>query len=628
MPVANESIYENPVEIETALLIPYANYSLEGFTGRRLEETAADMKKTGSCDSILVRQISDSSYEILNGHYRVAAAKKLGWEMVPATILTGLSDQKALEYVSDTNPVGLLKKYNIDIYSDDYRKSDGYQRIQNARIFVEGDYSMALDEYIERFLLSKYKVPSLYESIYCMGNTWELNEEERTDEAVARDIIRINDPEREKYMETWKESKEPCDVKALKSAKESIDEEVKELVNTFCRQDGGYIQQLKKYLNVDLTSFHYSNIQNMRERSKILFFVYMLKNRYFPDTNVLEMLSKSSMELIDNSFLGWETFNGKYIGFIKHEIEKEISIEKKHDIKASVADVVNTWGNYMSSGCNQVAKLIYAGYDCSQAIETIRKRIEEPFIYKQFVDNNTPQTTPLELFYLKLIQCEYLGQMKDLLKIHEITSEANYCAPAKYTDTMKKFMIKKMSREDIQHYFETENVRRIAEYVYLKSEIDKEDTRRIRKSKDKVLRFLEFFKLADPLDEYDMMGDVTELLIISCLQSILLDRGKEIFDYAFYRMEGMQGKRKGKIYVQAALKKERRPYDALQVYWVRRVMDRYYFNVGDGNIRKATQKYEIICISNLASILKSSSIKEMQMKSEFYSDKLMLLVNH
>ena len=70
-----------------------------------------------------MRPADDGSYEILNGHYRVAAAKKLGWEAVPAIVLPVLSDEETLEYLSDTSPVGLLKKYNIDIYRDDYRKS-------------------------------------------------------------------------------------------------------------------------------------------------------------------------------------------------------------------------------------------------------------------------------------------------------------------------------------------------------------------------------------------------------------------------------------------------------------------------------------------------------------------------
>lgn len=37
------------------------------------------------------------------------------------------------------------------------------------------------------------------------------------------------------------------------------------------------------------------------------------------------------------------------------------------------------------------------------------------------------------------------------------------------------------------------------------------------------------------------MNDVTELLIISCLQTILLGSKNEIFDYDFHRFEGGKG---------------------------------------------------------------------------------------
>ena len=619
-------IRENQVEIEINNLIPFDSYPLKHFEGRRLEEMQEDIRSTGICDLIIVRPAGGGRYEILNGHYRVAAAKKLGLKSAPAVVLSELSDEKALEYLSDTDPVGLLKKYGIDIYSDDYRKSDGYKQIKGARVFVDDDFSMALDEYIEQFLLNKYKVSGLYESIYIMGNTYELNEEECTDEAVARDIIQINDPEREKDIETWRESKNYSDSRALKNAEESIDREVNELTNLFRRQDGGYIQQIKKYLDIDLDAFDYSNLQNMRERAKILFFVYKLRNKHFCDVNILKLLSKPSMENNDNSFWGWETRNGQYINFIKHEIEKEISPAVKHRIKEKVSSVVNTWGEYMNSGCRQIAQLFHVGYDCSQEMFSLNERMEETVTYQELTGHPAPSVTPLELLYLRIVQYEYLGQMCDLLKIYEMEPNENYSVPAEYIATMKKFQTIKVSRGDIDAYFEPANVQKIAKYVYLKPEIDKEDRRRIRLCRKKVLRFLDFINLADPLDEHHMTEDVTELLIISCLQNILLDKDTKIFDYTFYRMEGTSGKRKGKIYVHAALKKEKRPYDALRIYWVRRVVDRSYANVGDSNIRKVTQEYERICVKTLSRLLKCASVEEMLELSKFYSCKLMLLV--
>ena len=202
-----------------------------------------------------------------------------------------------------------------------------------------------------------------------------------------------------------------------------------------------------------------------------------------------------------------------------------------------------------------------------------------------------------------------------------MSSGADYSVPVRYIKKMREFQLRKMSTEDIEKFFEPENIQQIAKYVYLKDETSKEERRKIRNSKEKVFRFFDFCKLADPLGIYNMMEDVTELLIISCLQSILLDSSNEIFDYAFHGFEGGKGYRKGKIRVQAALKNDEHTYDALQVYWVRRVMDRSYANVGDSNIRKVTTKIETRCIEALSRVLNSSTIEEMLEASSFYLNK-------
>lgn len=128
MPFRETYTRENQAEIKIDNLIPFDHYPFKQFEGRRLEEMTADIRNAGIRDPIIVRSAADGNYEILNGHYRVAAAKKLGWEAVPAIVLSVLSDEEALEYLSDTSPVGLLKKYYINIYKDDYRKSDGYEQ--------------------------------------------------------------------------------------------------------------------------------------------------------------------------------------------------------------------------------------------------------------------------------------------------------------------------------------------------------------------------------------------------------------------------------------------------------------------------------------------------------------------
>ena len=640
------------VEIDLDKLVPFGNYSFSLFQGQYLDEMISeiatyewDVDSEGNIKSyivtgitiskpIIVRPVGDDKYEILDGHYRVAAARKLRskWKLdsvkIPAIIKTGLTNEKALSYVSELNPIGLLLHDEIDILCDDYRKTEGFKRTANDLIRLDEYSLMTMDEYIEHFLLDKNVVYDLYESNYCMGNPYELAEEECTDEAVAREIIRIADPEREEEMEGWRKSKDNTDSVALREAKNAIGDEIKELTHTFTRRDGGYIQQLKKYLDVSLDTYDYSDIENYRGRAKILFFIYYLKNTKYPEVNILQMLGKPSMENNDNSFLGWETSNGEYIKFIKHEIEMEVTPILKTNIKKGVSYVVHNWGEYMIWFDKMNSFLFHAGCDCSESVDLMATYMQEPFTYQKPAKYKIQPLTPLGTLYLKVIQSEYVGQMYDLLKVHEQLDGIDYPVPEEYLEAMWRFETNHMNPEDIEMFFNPENVREKAKYIYLKEDVSKEERRKIRKSKEKVFRFLKFFNLADPFGEYNMMDDVTELLIISCLQVILLDKQNEIFDYTFPGFEGKLGIRRGKIHVQAALKTDESVYDALKVYWVRKVVDRSYANVGDSKMRAITSRFEKLCLDALVEFLKCATLEEMQAMSWFYSEKLREQLNY
>ena len=611
--------HRDQVEIELDKLVPFRNHSFGLFQGRMLDEminqisvigyaadadgkiVSATVTRISIHEPIIIREISGGLYEILDGHYRVAAAKRLKSALkldsvkIPALVKKGLTDEDALLLVHEINPIGLLINYEIDILSPDYRQTEGYKREADALIRIDEYSLMAMDEYIEHFLLDKHNVYDLYESIYSMGNPYELTEDECTDEAVAKAIIQIEGKEGEWFVE--------------------------DLAKTFTRK-GGYIQQLKEHLQIDLDSFDNRKIRNCHDRAKILFFIYTLKKAY-SEVNILQMLGNPYMENIDNSFLGWKTSNGDYVKYVQHEIEKEIAPELKTNVRKATSLVVDSWGDRMMLYGWNIAHILNAGCDISEDMNSITAYLQELVVIEKPICDKVFPPTPIGSLYLKLVQNEYLGQMYDLLDIYKKTAKIHYpVPPEEYMKEMWKFQAKRMSREDIDLFFTPENVQEKAKYIYLKEKISKEERRRIRRSKEKVFRFLDFFNLADPFNEYNMMDNATELLIISCLQVILLDEQNEIFEYNFHGFEGRPWERKGKIRVQAALKTDNRTYDALQVYWVRKVMDRSYANLGDSRIREITNKFEKLCVEVLAKILNCSTIAEMLEMHNYYSERL------
>ena len=139
------------------------------------------------------------------------------------------------------------------------------------------------------------------------------------------------------------------------------------------------------------------------------------------------MLGKPSMENIDNSFLGWETSNGKYIKSVFHEIEKEITPELKTNIRIAVSLVVNNWRDYMI-WFDKVNSFLFhrAGIDCSESVDLMMTYMQESFTYLRPTNYTFQSPTPLGSLYLKLIRSECLGLMRDMLRVYEKLDGKDY----------------------------------------------------------------------------------------------------------------------------------------------------------------------------------------------------------
>jgi len=66
----------------------------EKFNEEHVKEIAESLKIDGQWNPIIVRPKEDGRYELIAGHYRVQAAKELGWDEIEATI-KDLSDDEA-----------------------------------------------------------------------------------------------------------------------------------------------------------------------------------------------------------------------------------------------------------------------------------------------------------------------------------------------------------------------------------------------------------------------------------------------------------------------------------------------------------------------------------------------------
>ncbi|MBQ6889032.1 MAG: hypothetical protein IJN54_16150 [Lachnospiraceae bacterium] len=484
-----------------------------------------------------------------------------------------------------------LQSNGVDICDYNYKESDNYKKIKNTKIWGVGGISISLEEFIERFLLTRQEVFDTYESKYDMGSAYEFDDNECEDVEVAKEIITI-----------------------LNLAfKNDIEAEAEEFVNKFYRKKG-LIERLRTSLCVDLELFDKDNIRCKRERCKILYFFYMLEHYYFPDTNVLMLLNKPSMENIDNSFIGMKTYNGMVIKFIKDSLEKELFLPVKEEIKGGVAQIVLKWDEIMENAYLLMDFLYEKGYDYDFE-ETIRLLLTDSERVKV---NNILQYTysPIETLYLKMTQYEYIGNIQDIIKLNNIQKEYDFKISPELVEEMKNLHYKLIDIENVERFIE-EDALRISKYVYLKPEVSKEEVRRIRKSKGKVHKWIEFCARAKPMLSKEDIAN--ELQIVSVLQAIILDDKNETFNYSFH---GWQKYMKHMPQVQGGLKNDKHVLDALQCYWVRKVTDRWYANIGRADVRTKTRALEQVCDNILLKILTQSNLDEMRKVHEFYLSKL------
>lgn len=90
-------------EIRLEDLIPFRFHSLQMYQDERLELLMNSIGKLGLMSPIIVRPIANEKYEIICGHNRVKAMKKLGYSTIMAYVRYKLSDNEAIALFYDSN---------------------------------------------------------------------------------------------------------------------------------------------------------------------------------------------------------------------------------------------------------------------------------------------------------------------------------------------------------------------------------------------------------------------------------------------------------------------------------------------------------------------------------------------
>lgn len=476
-----------------------------------------------------------------------------------------------------------LDSKGVDLSAKNYKREAKYIEIKDKRLDGFPGGAMSLEEFIDRFMRTNCS----FDSIYDMGNPNEIEDSECTDDAVATEI--------------WY---------SLSLDKEGITEAN---VLDELERKSGLIERIEKYLGIDLNQLVRDDDREKRERSKILYFFYILEHRYYPNINVLMLLDKPSMENIDNTFLGWQTHNGKIVRTVKEALGKELPLGEKGRVYSTIAAISTEWDITLNNARLLLDFLYDYGFDYT-SVELLHSPIPI-FISNEGSRENTCQY-PVERLYLTVSQREYLGNLLDIAFVNKIQSSNSYDVPPELVEEMRSLIHKPLDFNNVEEHIK-DNALRLSYYVYLGKTTTKEDVRRIRTFAHKFQKFLNFCNRANcviPIQEIS-----NELQIVSFLQALILDDQSEAFDYTYH---DYQDRAKHMMRVQAALKNDKSVPDALQVYWIRKVTDRWYANVGKYDVRLKLQEIEQACDELRKQILSQSTLDGMVATHDFYLDQI------
>lgn len=101
-------------QVDVEKLIPYIN-NAKKHSESQVTKIAASIREFGFLNPVLI----DKNYNVIAGHGRILAAKKLGLDKIPAIYAEGLTDAQRKAYILADNRLGELAEWDMDLVSDE-----------------------------------------------------------------------------------------------------------------------------------------------------------------------------------------------------------------------------------------------------------------------------------------------------------------------------------------------------------------------------------------------------------------------------------------------------------------------------------------------------------------------------
>ena len=219
----------NVRELSVNKIVPYPNQPFMNYSEERLQELADDIKARGLDNPIVVRKISEQEYQIIAGHNRFNAVKRLGWNQIPVNIKE-LSDEEAMIYLVQSN---FLQRTNIK----ESEKVKAYALRANA-LKKQGQKGQAKYNSLEKISESEQIKPRTLSRYIACNNLipefLDLLDEKKISLNIGEQLAKLSPEQQEKVANYLANSEHKLTLSEVKSIVENQDEslELEDLIGT------------------------------------------------------------------------------------------------------------------------------------------------------------------------------------------------------------------------------------------------------------------------------------------------------------------------------------------------------------------------------------------------------------
>lgn len=169
----------NVQRVDTGILIPYVN-NAKIHSDDQVTKIASSIREFGFLNPVLI----DKDNNIIAGHGRVMAAKKLGLKEVPVIYVEGLTEAQRKAYILADNRLGELADWDMDLVKLELEELE----LANFDIDLTG---FDINEFLKPGEVQEVDVPDLPEEPKAkLGDIYELGGGAQTDMWRCYAIVR------------------------------------------------------------------------------------------------------------------------------------------------------------------------------------------------------------------------------------------------------------------------------------------------------------------------------------------------------------------------------------------------------------------------------------------------------